>query len=211
MGDRLDPSMLVAVRAVRASLRAARGLDIEEDPEELVRLAEPTGEIQVIAMALVVAADLAALRDDADRALGHIREFERLTRDVTSTYRATNATTAVRVCQRFGDVDLAAAIVEPMDADVLLERIYRASAEAAVLEMRGRWDAAEEAYGAAASDWHRITDGGFEAAIASLGRGRCLRALGRDDDARSLFDAARERFMTLGAKRWVDAVDAASA
>src|SRR5204862_2370410 len=75
IGERLDPSLQVVVRSTRASLRAARGLPVGDDPEELVRLAWPTGEVQVMAMAAVTAADLAILGGDRDRALELIREY----------------------------------------------------------------------------------------------------------------------------------------
>jgi class 3 adenylate cyclase/tetratricopeptide (TPR) repeat protein len=208
--ERLDPSLLVVVRSVRTSLRAARGLEIDDDPEELVRLARPTAEVQVIAMASVTAADLAVRRGDADRAIEHVREFERVTHDVVSTYRATNATAAVRVCRAVGDVELAAAIVEPMEVGALLEQLYVGSAEATLMEMRGDWLAAHDAYRDAAEGWHDISCT-FEGAAADLGRARCLVALGRREEARSLFDVARAAFVELEARPWIDEVDAASA
>ena len=208
--ERLDPSLLVIVRSVRAYLRSARGLDIEDDPEELVRLAGPTGEVQVMAMASVTAAHHALTRGDRARAIEHVREFERVTRDVVPTYRATNVTAAVRVCQALGDVELATEIVEPMSVEVFLERLYVDSAEAVLLEMRGRWEAAARSYEAAAATWDGISCV-VEAAFADFGRGRCLHALGREGEAGALFDAARERFARLGAHRWIGAVDAASA
>jgi ATP/maltotriose-dependent transcriptional regulator MalT len=208
MPDRLDPSLLVIVRSVRASLRAARSLDVDDDPEQLVRLAVPTGEVQVMALATVTAAKLALVHGDTDRATAYVREFERVTREVTSTYRATNATAAVRVCQALGDVDLAAAIVEPMQVDVFLERLYVESAEAAFLEMRDEWNAAQRAYDAMFHTWTDMSCV-VEAAFAAFGRGRCLHALGRDEEAEGLFQAAREHFAGLDARREIDAVDVA--
>ena len=76
--------------------------------------------------------------------------------------------------------------------------------------LRGGWDAAERSYGGVEAIWTEMSCR-VEAAFAAAGRGRCLRMLGRDDDAMQMFDVARERFVELGARRWIDAVDAASA
>jgi tetratricopeptide (TPR) repeat protein len=207
---RLDPALLAVVRSIRASVRSARGLDADEDAEGLVDLATPTGEVGAIALSLVTAGDLAAIRGERYRAIGYLGEFERVTRDVASQYRATNAPTAVRVCQALGDVELAARIVEPMEGGAFLELLCAESASAALLEMRGRWEAAARSYEAVAATWDGISCV-VEAAFAVFGRARCLQALGREGEADALFGAARERFVRLGAHRWVGAVDAASA
>ena len=62
-------------------------------------------------------------------------------------------------------------------------------------DVEGRW----RAYGCV-----------FEAAAAALGRGRCLRVLGRDDEAATSFADARVGFDELGARPWVARTDAAS-
>jgi hypothetical protein len=90
---------------------------------------------------------------------------------------------------------------------VFLERLYVDSAEAVLLEMRGEWEAAARSYEAVAATWEKISCV-VEAAFAAFGRGRCLRAVGREDEAGALFDAARERFARLGARRWIGAADA---
>ena len=157
MSDRLDPALLAVVRSIRASVRSARGLDAEDDPEGLAELARPTGEVGAIAISLVTAAGLAVVHGEADRATGYLREYEQVTRDVAPQYRATNAPVAVRVCQALGDVELAASIVEPMEVDAFLERLSLEGATAALLEMRGEWPAAERAYDAVGAAWSDIS------------------------------------------------------
>ena len=44
-----------------------------------------------------------------------------------------------------------------------------------------------------------------------LGRGRCLRAVGREDEATAAFTEARAGFGALGARPWVARTDTASA
>jgi len=73
---------------------------------------------------------------------------------------------------------------------------------------RSRWKTAR-AFADVERRW-RTLGCGFEAAAAAFGRGRCLRALGRDDAAVAPFAAARQGFAELGAQRWVDRVDAAA-
>jgi hypothetical protein len=74
--------------------------------------------------------------------------------------------------------------------------------------MRGEWEAAARSYEAVAATWEKISCV-VEAAFAAFGCGRCLHALGSEGEADARFDAARERFAGLGARRWVGAVDAA--
>jgi hypothetical protein len=208
--DRVEPPLLVVVRSTRAGVLLARGEgDVIDDPDELVGPARRTGEQQVLALASTVAARIAMARGDGAAARAYVVEFEEATRGLVATYRATSATSAVRVCVDLGDAELARRIGE-LEVTTPLERLYADTTHAMVSEMDGDTEAAASRYADVQERW-RAFGCGFEAAAAALGRGRCLKALGREDEAAASFAAARAGFDELGARPWVARTDAASA
>jgi len=207
--DRVEPPLLVVLRSTRAGLLLARGQREEiDDPAELIGPARRTGEQQVLALASTVAARIALARGDRTGARAYIVEFEEATRGLVATYRATNATSAVRVCVDLGDAELARMIGE-LDVTTPLERLYADATHAMVSELDGDLERAVSRYADVQERW-RAYGCAFEAAAAALGRGRCLRALGREDAA-AAFAAARAGFGALGAHAWVARTNAASA
>ena len=188
----------------------ARGEGDElDDPEELIGPARRTGEQQMLALAATVAARIAMARGDRAAARAFVAEFEEATRGLVATYRATNATSAVRVCLDLGDVELARLIGE-LEVTTPLERLYADATNATVSEMDGGTDEAASRYADVEERW-RSFGCTFEAAAAALGRGRCLRSLAREREAANSFAAARAGFEELGARPWVARTDAASA
>jgi len=208
--DRVEPPLLVVLRSTRAGLLLARGEGDElDDPEELIGPARRTGEQQMLALAATVAARIAMARGDRAAARAFVAEFEEATRGLVATYRATNATSAVRVCLDLGDVELARLIGE-LEVTTPLERLYADATNATVSEMDGDTDEAASRYADVEERW-RSFGCTFEAAAAALGRGRCLRAICREREAANSFAAARAGFEELGARPWVARTDAASA
>jgi class 3 adenylate cyclase/tetratricopeptide (TPR) repeat protein len=208
--DRVEPPLLVVLRSTRAGLLLARGeRDVLDDPAELIGPARRTGEQQVLALASTVAARIALARGDRAAARAFVVEFEEATRGLVATYRATNATSAVRVCADLGDADLARRIGE-FDVTTPLERLYADATHAMVFEMDGDTERAASRYANVQERW-RVYGCVFEGAAAALGRGRCLRALGREAEAAAAFATARDGFQELGARPWVVRTDAASA
>ena len=208
--DRIEPPLLVVLRSTRAGLLLARGeREGLDDPAELIGPARRTGEQQMLALASTVAARIALARGDRALARAYIVEFEEATRGLVATYRATNATSAVRVCFDLGDADLARRIGR-LDVTTPLEQLYADAANAMVSEMDGDTERAASRYANVQERW-RAYGCTFEAAAAALGRGRCLRALGRDNEATTAFADAREGFGALGAQPWVARTNAASA
>jgi hypothetical protein len=99
---------------------------------------------------------------------------------------------AERLCEEFGMA---------LPADLAL----RASAQAHVLEGRGKHRVAETAFGEAVERL-RALGGGLEHAYAVLGQGRCLAALG-DPAAEQTLRDARALFAEMGAQPRVDECD----
>jgi len=207
--ERVEPPLLVVLRSTRAGVLLARGDgDAIDDPDELIGPARRTGEQQVLALASTVAARIAMARGDRAAARSYVAEFEEATRGLVATYRATNATSAVRVCVDLGDLELARRIGE-LEVTTPLERLYADATHAMVSEMDGDTEEAASRYADVEGRW-RAYGCVFEAAAAALGRGRCLRVLGRDDEAATSFADARVGFDELGARPWVARTDAAS-
>jgi len=113
------------------------------------------------------------------------------------------------VCVDLGDVDLARRIGE-LDVTTPLERLYTDATHAMVSEMEGDTERAASRYADVQERW-RAYGCAFEAAAAALGRGRCLRALGRQDEATAAFTHARAGFDALGAQPWIARTNVASA
>ncbi|HUL86497.1 MAG TPA: adenylate/guanylate cyclase domain-containing protein [Actinomycetota bacterium] len=204
----LDLPFEIIVRAARSWLSLMRGItDDLDDPRELVERARPTRTLQVIARVLAVAASLALARGDRAYASDLLREFDEVTRDVASTYRATNALTVMRVCADLGDVGRAHSIAGALDVGTPYERIHMDTAAAYARELEGDVEAAEAIYAAVVPRWETFRCP-FESAAAALGRGRCLLALVRPEQARAALRAARATFAELGALPWVARVDA---
>ena len=204
----LDLPFEIVVRAARSWLSLMRGVtDDLDDPRELVERARPTRTLQVIARVLAVAASLALARGDRASASDLLREFDEVTRDVASTYRATNALTVIRVCADLGDVDRARSIAGALDVRTPYERIHMDTAAGYARELEGDVAGAEAIYAEVVPRWEAFRCP-FEAAAAAFGRGRCLLALGRLEQARAALRAARATFVELGALPWVARVDA---
>jgi class 3 adenylate cyclase/tetratricopeptide (TPR) repeat protein len=115
---------------------------------------------------------------------------------------------AVRTAIDGGDGELAARMVRQVEAllhepRLPLERHVTASMDAAAAEARGEHAAAAAGFAAAAAGWNEFSMP-YEEAQALLGRGRCLTALGRAQEAVQPLGQAREIFERLGAKPALD-------
>jgi hypothetical protein len=139
-----------------------------------------------------------------------LAEFDEVTRDVAPTYRATNAPTVIRACLDLGDVGRARSLAAPLDVRTPYERLHMDTAEAGALELGGDAAAAESRYADVVARWEAFGCP-FEAAAAAFGRGRCLLALGRPDEAQPALARARAGFEELGARPWIARVDAVAA
>jgi tetratricopeptide (TPR) repeat protein len=138
---------------------------------ELLDLARPIGELQVMAPALVVAALLAWVRGDREGAAGHVREFADITRDAAAEYRMSQLAEAVRLALWAGRLELARSLVAEGEVATTLRGTRNlVAARAALAEAEGD-DAAADAYREAAEGW-RTYGNPLEEAHALLGMAR---------------------------------------
>jgi tetratricopeptide (TPR) repeat protein len=195
-GDRVDRALVVSANAVRSHVLFQRGLaDRAADPERMLALARPLGDIQVLAATLAGCAEFAIGSGDKRRALELLVEFEQVTRDVAPEYRESRLAEVARSCVACGDAELAARMVERSSGTAKRDRLNLDAAAAVVEEARGDDETAAQKYGASALAWADY-EYPFEQAHALAGAARCLAALRRDDSvevvqATELFDELR--------------------
>jgi class 3 adenylate cyclase/tetratricopeptide (TPR) repeat protein len=195
--EHADAALIVKSHVTRNRILLARGRRAEAtDPEEVLRVARRVEEVQVFVPSLSVAAAVAASEGRPDDAIEHLEEFERVTRDVSPEYRASELADAVRICIRVGDLTLAETIVAGSTCRVLRERLQLASARAAIAEARGTDEAAAD-YRTLAEEW-RTYGHMFEEALALAGLIRCLEQKGRDSETGSDRARAETLFASLG-------------
>lgn len=122
--------------------------------------------------------------------------------------RAAHLPELVRLAVAAGDVALAEHALEGT-GELVLERyrLARTAAQAIIAEAKGDTDSALAAFEHAAREWARWGNA-LELAHASFGAGRCLRVLGRLEEARRHFAVAEARFTALGAEALADDVRA---
>jgi len=111
---------------------------------------------------------------------------------------------ALRLALACDDVRLAAQIVATVESfaareSLPLHRHVLATVGALVAESCGEHETVTTSFAAAATGWHEFGMV-YEEGQALLGRGRCLVALGRAQEATVPLAAAREIFTRLGAK-----------
>jgi len=152
---------------------------------------------QVLAPVLVTAAVVEDARGNVDAALEHVRAFEEATRDRPTEYRELQMPELIRLCLARAQLDLAAIVLGDRPVFVARTKHAVSTGRAALAEAHGDPEPALERFRAVADDWGTYGDP-FERAHALAGQGRCLAALGRDDEARAATATARDLFDDLG-------------
>ncbi len=112
----------------------------------------------------------------------------------------------VRTAVSAGDVDLAGRLSSEVDPLYGGHRHALLAARAILAEARGELEDAVDRYGDAAQAW-RSFEHSMEEALAHLGRGRCLVALGRPADASESLEAARRMLAGMEARPGVEEID----
>ena len=143
-------------------------------------MAEPLGELQVLAPALMVAAQLSLADDEFEGTIGYLKEFAAVTRDVAETYRESLLSPIARIAVAAGEVDLVSELVDLSGGRTPREDLNVRSAAAAVAEARGELETAGHGYAATVDGW-RAYGNPFELAMALLGLARCSDAIGRTE------------------------------
>jgi ATP/maltotriose-dependent transcriptional regulator MalT len=188
-----------AAASYRARVLAHRGDVARARPqvERLLPLARTIEDLQILAPALVSAALLEVASGGHDEALARLREFDELTEGGPAEYREIQAPEVARVAIAAGDPSVAASIVGDRDVHSHRVRLAVASGRALLAEAAGDTKAAESAFAEAAAGWDAFGVP-LETAYALAGRARCLRALGREDEAGPVASVAAAGFAGLG-------------
>lgn len=192
----LDPALRATALLMGARVLVLRGRrDEASEPGEILELAQPLGELQVLAPALMVAAQLALADHELERSVDYLKDFAEATRDVAETYRESLLGQVARIAISVGEVDLVDDLVGISGGRTPREDLNVRTAATTVAEARRELDVAERGYADVAEGW-RSYGNPFELAMSLLGRARCAEGLGRAD---ATFDGeAREILLSLG-------------
>ena len=136
---------------------------------------------------------------DLESAAAHLTGAEEAFRGPGGCWTAEFVPETVRLALALGDRRLAAGLAGSVEPLQPLTRLAVATAGALLREACGEYEAALEAFTAAAAGWREFA-GVYEEAHALCGRGRCLMALGRAAEAAAALAAARGIFRRLGAR-----------
>lgn len=115
---------------------------------------------------------------------------------------------AVRALVALGDVGEAERMIpDHSDARTARHRVSLLTARSVVAEARDRCAEAVETYREAVTLW-RAHGFRLELGLTLIGTGRCLRKLGREDQAEVVLAEAREVLEPLGARPALEEIDA---
>ncbi len=188
-----------AAASYRARVLAHRGNVTAARPEieRLLPLARTIEDLQILAPALISAALVEVASGAHDEALARLREFDELTEGGPAEYREIQSAEVARVAIAAGDQTVAARIVGERAVHSPRVQLAVASGRALLAEAAGDVGPAEVAFAEAAAGWEAFGVP-LEVGHALAGRARCLRALGRDDDAGPIAEAATATLAGLG-------------
>jgi predicted ATPase/class 3 adenylate cyclase len=164
--------------------------------EEFLPRARKIADPQILAPALVIAAQVEQARDDDSAAVALIEEFDAVTKGLT-VFRVDCGPDGARVCAQAGALVVGERLLEGIEAVMARQRNSLLAARAVLAEAHGRMEEAAALYGEAAAAWVNFGHA-LERGQALLGLGRCLLALG-ETDANATLAAARDVFTRLGA------------
>lgn len=177
--------------------------------KELLDRALQLGTLEYLAPAFLLAAEMACADDDPDTMLVHLDAFTASTASKT-TFRSGFMTLALRMLARAGDRERASELLE-LDGDAgRSSQRLRLSHDTGLAVYEETWGDAS-----AALDRHADVTAGWEAygfpleaALCRIGQARCLVKLGRPSDALERSRRARPTFEALGARPYLDDLEA---
>jgi class 3 adenylate cyclase/tetratricopeptide (TPR) repeat protein len=152
---------------------------------------------QVLVDALAVAALVEQAAGRGEDALELMGEFQRITRERPTWFRAKEIPELVRLCAGMGSLDMASELMEGLPVHARRHKLSVLTATAVLKEAEGDGDGALAAYEEAAEGWRSF---GYvlEMGRTALGAGRRLVDLGKPDAIDRLREA-RDAFVRLGA------------
>jgi class 3 adenylate cyclase/tetratricopeptide (TPR) repeat protein len=185
--------------AIRAYVLAHRG-----DPaaaaavDELLPRAREIGDPQVLEGALTAASLVRLSQDAASDAAALVEQALDATAEAGTDARSWYLPDLVRTAIAAGEVDLGTRLTEGLRGTLPRYRLAIASARSALLEASGEVEHAAGWFGGVAALWEAYGHVP-ERALALLGLGRCLVALGRPAEALAPLRDARDGFERLQA------------
>jgi class 3 adenylate cyclase/tetratricopeptide (TPR) repeat protein len=195
-GDSIVGSIGLSYRARVLTHRGQEGV-AQELLDRALEVAPQIGDLQVQAPVYVAAAVIEQARGNAEAALDHIRAFDEATEGGPTEYRELQSPEIVRVCLANHDVELAGRIVGNREVFVARTKDAVLTGRALLAEAHGHTEGALALFREAADAWETY-GAPFERAQALEGAGRCLSALGRDEEAERTGIDARALFTALG-------------
>jgi class 3 adenylate cyclase/tetratricopeptide (TPR) repeat protein len=186
---------------------AQRGRARDAQPlcDELLVRARESGDEQVLAPSLTVAALTSLAAGDTAAAAGYVQEFAEFGE---SGYWPVTLADTVRLASSIGDLAVAQSLLRETAGLTPRGKHMLVTAQAVVAEARSEFERALELHEQAREQWE-IFGNVVERAHALAGAGRCLTALGRGQDAAPRLETAREVYASLNARPLVAAVVAA--
>ena len=196
-------------RVAQAWVLARRGAfdDAIAHVEEIETASQLMGHPEFRSTALAIRAWVEWQRGDLPQALALLDDYAKITEEAADV-RVHFIPIAARILVSAGELEAAEALLpDDPGPPVARRRLSIATAEAVIAEGRGDLADAERRYAAAANGWEAF---GFvlERGQCLLGRGRCLRALSRADEAGATLRAARAVLQPLGTTSLLDEIDA---
>jgi class 3 adenylate cyclase/tetratricopeptide (TPR) repeat protein len=167
--------------------------------------AREIGDGQVLVPAFRVAALGRIARGDVAGAVDLVRELDELLRDRPGP-RSWILNGAARVCLAADEAGLLRSLIDQGVEHLTRDQNSMASARAVLAEIEGDQERASTGYQDAADRWEAFP-AVLEHGLALMGAGRCLLALGRQNEGTERLRAARERFGALGAPPLIGEVD----
>jgi len=188
---------LIEVRSVQLGLRARRGEGAgTAAAEQLVATARESGEPELIAGGFAAAIDVMLAGGDYERATALLDELERTGGTRDDPYYAASLPGLIRCALALGEPALAGRLMAGVEPRTPLQQQALATCRAALAEAAGDHATAATAFADAAARWRQFGDVP-ELALALLGEGRCLVALGKPGADGPLREAG-ELFTTIG-------------
>ena len=202
LGGEEEPSEMESffIGASLVEIRAHRGhaASLVQTAERQLAFARDDRERQCLVTALAVGALVSTLTRHEPSARSRLTELATSEECRRSWNFAIFLPTAVRSAARLGDANLAQLLVGDLDALTWLHRNVLLGARAAIAELRREYEPAVNVYSQAVEEW-RSFGNVPETAFSELGRGRCLLALGRGEEASEALDSAQCIFARLRA------------
>jgi class 3 adenylate cyclase/tetratricopeptide (TPR) repeat protein len=184
-------------RSLELRLLAERGAHEHAPPtDELVGKARESGEPQLCALAFAAAARLALAQARTQEAKALLVELEQIAGIRVDPYYASVLPGVVRTALALGDAELAARLVDGVNAATPLFEHALGACRAQLAEAAGERAEATAVYAEAAERWREFGNVP-ERAYALLGHGRCLAALGKPE-AEEPLRQARDLFASMG-------------